>query len=129
MYVYNDYDSSYESLLERAGMDSIELLLQKTMLVEIYKCLNAISAAYLADLFEYGRAPTRSKGKDLIVPRVDSSLYGLHSIRYHGTKLWAALPPKCKLSENLADFKAGLKSFIGIKCKCRACKFTNSVSF
>ena len=42
-----------------------------------------IGAAYLADLFEYGRALTRSSGKN---PRVDSSLYGLHSIsiQYHG---------------------------------------------
>ncbi len=110
-------------------MDSIELLLQKTMLVEIYKCLNGIGAAYLADLFEYGRAPTRSMGKNLTVPRVDSALYGLHSIRNHGTKLWAALPNECKSAQNLVEFKTGLKKFVGIKCKCRACKFTNSVSF
>ncbi len=128
-YVYGEYDSPYDSLLEKAGMDSIELLLQKTMLVEIYKCLNGIGAAYLADLFEYGRATTRSKGMNLQVPRVDSALYGLHSIRYHGTKLWAALPNFCKTAESLDDFKSGLKDFKGIKCKCRACKFTNSVSF
>ncbi len=127
-YVYEDYDSSYEALCGKAGMDSIELLLQKTMLVEIYKCLNGIGAAYLADLFEYGRASTRSKGKNLQVPRVDSALYGLRSIRYHGTILWAALPNKCKLAESLEDFKSGLKSFTGIKCKCRACKFLNSSS-
>ena len=127
-YVYDDYDSSYESLLGKAGMDSIVLLLQKTMLVEICKCLNGIGAAYLADLFEYGQAPTRSMGKDLKVPRVDSALYGLHSIRYHGTKLWAALPTECKLAQDLAEFKTGLKKFTGINCKCRACKFTNSLS-
>ncbi len=61
-------------------------------------------------------------GKNLKVPRVDSALYGLHSIRYHGTKLWAALPNLCKSAKNLADFKTGLKQFSGIKCKCRACK-------
>ena len=116
------------TLRGKAGMDSIELLLQKTMLVEIYKCLNGIGAAYLADLFRYGRASTRSKGKNLQVPRVDSALYGLHSIRYHGTLLWAALPNKCKSAESLEDFKLGLKSFTGIKCKCRACKFINSTS-
>ena len=127
-YVYDDFDASYESLLRKAGMDSIELLLQKTMLVEIYKCLYGIGAVYLADLFEYGQAPTRSMGKNLKVPRVDSALYGLHSIRYHGTKLWAALPTVCKSAKNIAAFKTGLKEFSGIKCKCRACKFTNSFS-
>ncbi len=122
-YVFNDYDSSYDSLLVKAEMDTIELLLQKTMLVEIYKCLNGIGATYLANLFGYGRASTRSKGKNLQVPRVDSTLYGLHSIRYHGTQLWAALPLPCKTADSLASFKSGLKSFSGIKCKCRACKF------
>ena len=34
--------------IEHKDIDSIELLLQKTMLVEIYKCLNGIGAAYLA---------------------------------------------------------------------------------
>ncbi len=115
-------------LLKKAGMDSIAVLLQKTMLVEIYKCLNGIGAAYLADLFEYGRASTRSKGKNLQVPRVDSTLYGLHSIRYHGTELWAAMPDICKTANTLDNFKSGLKSFCGIKCKCRACKFTNNMS-
>ncbi len=67
-------------------------------------------------------------GKNLVVSRVDCALYGLHSIRYHGIKLWAALPNECKLAQDLAEFKTGLKKLTGIKCKCRACKFTNSVS-
>ena len=126
-YVYDDYKSSYDNLLQRAGMDTIELLLQKTMLVEIFKCLNGIGASYLANLFEYGGVSTRSKGKNLRVPGVDSTLYGLHSIRFHGTKLWAALPTPCKIATTLASFKSGLKSFSGIKCKCKACKFIKSM--
>ena len=126
-YVYDDYISSYDNLLEKAGMDTIELLLQKTMLVEIYKCLNGIGASYLANLFEYQDAPTRSNGKNLQVPRVDSTFYGLHSIRFHGTKLWAALPTSCKTAPTLASFKSGLKSFQGVKCKCKACKFTQTI--
>ena len=109
-------------------MDTIELLLPKTMLVKIYKCLSGIWATYLANLFGYGRAPTRSKGKNLQVPQVDSTLYGLQSIRFHGTELWAALPLCCKTANTLAKFKSGLKSFSGIKCKCQACKFITDMS-
>ncbi len=110
-------------------MDTIELLLQKTMLIEIYKCLNGIGAAYLADLFRYGGSSTRSNGKNLQVPRIDSVLYGNHSIRFHGTKLWVAMPESCKTATSLVNFKTGLKSFSGIQCKCWACKFTNNVSY
>ena len=51
-YVYNDYSSSYDALLVKSEMCTIELLLQKTMLVEIFKCVHGIGASYLADLFK-----------------------------------------------------------------------------
>ncbi len=119
-YVYNDFSASYDSLLDKSGMCTIDLLLQKTMLVEIFKCVRGIGASYLADLFNFSKTNTR--GVNLFVPRVDSTLYGLHSIRYHGTKLWAALDDRSKSSETLADFKDSLKTFKGIKCKCNYCK-------
>ncbi len=59
-------------------------------------------------------------GKDLQVPRVYSTLCELHSIQYHGTELRAAMPDICKMANMLENFKSGLKSFYGIKCKCQA---------
>ncbi len=82
-YVYNDYNSSYEALLERSGMCSIDILVQKTILVKIFKSLHGIGATYLSDLFSLGKISTRANSSNLVVPRVDSTLYGLHSIRYH----------------------------------------------
>ena len=122
-YVYNDYSASYDSLLGKSEMCTIELLLQKIMLVEIFKCVHGIGASYLADFFNFGKTITR--GENLFVPRVNSTLYGLHSIRYHGTKLWAALDNQSKSSKDLADFKTSLMSFKGIKCKCNYCKYTD----
>ena len=122
-YVYNDYSSSYNALLERSGMQSIKLFIQKTILIEICKCLNNIGAAYLAKLFTLGKNNTRSNSVDLFVPRVNQTTYGLHSLRYHGTQLWANLPQIAKQAEDLDSFKSALKDFKGIKCKCNACKF------
>ena len=121
-YVFNDYSATYESLLKKSGMQSIELFIQKTILVEIYKCLNNIGAAYLANLFKFGNNNTRSNKKDLFVPRVNGTTYGLHSLRYHGTQLWANLPESAKASKDLDTFKNALKDFRGIKCKCKMCK-------
>ncbi len=69
----------------------------------------------MSDLFSFGKICTRSNSKDLVVPRVDSTFYGLHSIRYHGTKLWAALPEKAKSATDLASFKGSLKTFKGTR--------------
>ncbi len=124
-YVYNDYDSSYEALLERSGLQSIDLLIQKTILVEIFKSLHNIGAAYLANLFTFGKNSTRSNNMDLFVPRVKSSTYGLHSLRYHGTYLWSFLPVGAKKATTLDEFKSALQDFKGVTCKCKLCRFYN----
>ncbi len=122
-YVYNDYDSSYLVLLERAGMQSIDVLIQKTILIEIYKSLHNIGAAYLANLFSFATNNTRSNSLDLVVPRVKSTTYGLHSLRYHGTYLWSHLPISAKRAETLDVFKIELGSYKGVTCKCSLCRF------
>ncbi len=86
-HVYCDYNESYSVLLAKAGMDTIEELLQKVTLVKIFKCVHKIGAEYLAGLFKFGNSNTRYGGINLVVPRVHSTYYGLYSIRYHGTKL------------------------------------------
>ena len=121
-YVYNDYNSSYTVLLERSGMQSVELFIQKTILVEIYKCLHNIGAAYLANRFTFGKNSTQSNNRDLFVPRVNQTTYGLHSLRYHGALLWENLPNNAKTADSLEYFKSALKDFKGIKCKCYICK-------
>ncbi len=124
-HVYCDYDESYSVLLVKAGMDTIQVLLQKVMLVEIFKCVHKIGAEYLAGLFKFGNSNTRYGTINLVVPRVQSTYYGLHSIRHHGAQLWSKLPSKTKQSTDIDSFKANLKSFAGVECKCNLCKFTN----
>ena len=98
-------------------MQSIDLLIQKTILVEIFKSLHGIGAQYLANLFKFGKNNTRYSNGDLTVPRVNSTTYGLHSLRFHGTKLWAHLSPAAKSTDDLDTFKAALSTYKGIKCK------------
>ncbi len=126
-YVYNDYTSSYTVLLERSGMQSIELLIQKTILVEIFKSIHNIGATYLSNLFRLGKNSTRSNQVDLFVPRVHTKFYGLHSLRYHGTQLWLHLLQQAKITKDLEEFKKCLKFFKGVPCKCAMCK-SNLVS-
>ncbi len=120
-YAFNDYVSDYEVLLEKADMDPIYLLIQKAIVTDIYKAINNIGATYLQEFFVLSRNKRR---RDLIVPRVDSTTYGLHSLRFHGAKLWSNLSSKAKNAKSVEDFKAALVDFKGVKCKCAMCKFT-----
>ncbi len=62
-----------------------DLIIQKTILVEIFKSLHKFGASYLANLFTFGKNNTWSNNVDLFAPLIKSSTYGLHSISYHGT--------------------------------------------
>ncbi len=122
-YVYNDYVSDYEVLLVKANMDPIYLLVQKAIVTDIYKAINDIGATYLQEFFKLS---SNNRRRDLIVPRVDSTTYGLHSLRFHGAKLWSNLSAKTKNAENIDDFKTALVDFKGVICKCAMCKFTQA---
>ena len=46
----------------------------------------------------------------LVIPRVNPTNYGLHSFRYHDSKLWNLLPDNVRESTSLAAFKIALKT-------------------
>ena len=82
------------------------------ILTDIYKAVNNIGASYLQDLFNFSQNSTRRKDRDLVLPRVDSVTYGIHSLRYHGPKLWAAMPREAKTAPDLDAFKAALDRYL-----------------
>ena len=120
-FVYEDYTSSYEDLLLKANMDSIDLNREKTILCEMYKCLNKQGPLYLTELFDVNQRSSR-RGQTFIIPRVNTTTHGLHSIRYQGPRLWNMLSLELKSQPTLAKFKHELNNYSGNECKCAQCK-------
>ena len=50
-FVFNDYNSSYESLLTKAGMPSLEVSRLRNIASEVYKAYNKLSPSYICDMF------------------------------------------------------------------------------
>ena len=50
-FIYNDYISTYNSMLQMYNMDGIHVTLLKNILTEVFKCLNEISPTYLCECF------------------------------------------------------------------------------
>ena len=46
----------------------------------------------------------------LVIPSVNTTNYGLHSFRYHASKLWNLLPDNVRVSASLAPFKIAQKT-------------------
>ena len=114
--VFNDYKSTYDELLKRANMDSLELQRQKAIITEMYKCLKGIGPEYLRDVFNF-RSNGR-RGPIFDEPRVRTAKFGTHSLRAYGPKLWNRLHIDIRTAENLTYFKTQLKNFEGLACRC-----------
>ena len=57
--LYNDYSSTYDSLLAKANKPSMELKRYRTLALEIFKTLNVLSPMYMHDLFHLRSSSTR----------------------------------------------------------------------
>ena len=51
--VFNDFDSSYETVLERVNMPKLHISRIRLIAVETFKILHKMSHVYLQDLLSY----------------------------------------------------------------------------
>ena len=121
-YVFKDYESSYEQLLDRADMCSVEILREKAIICEMYKCLHGLGPRYMREIFE-ATGVESCVGDKFFQPRVNSTTYGLHSLRHRGPKLWNALPSSTKPADDISGLKSNLANYKGLPCKCSLCKY------
>ena len=64
-FLLNDYESTYEDLLEKSGYPNVNLRRQRTLCIEFDKTLNELNPGYMNDIFKLRNTdrPTREKYK------------------------------------------------------------------
>ena len=120
-FVFNDLTSSYDILLDRAGVTTLTLSRIKTIAAEVYKASNDLSPLYIADMF-CPRAETQHNLRNtnlLTLPKVKTVKYGKNSLLFEGVKIWNHLPNDIRIAQNFPAFKNLLKVWIG--CNCAIC--------
>ena len=76
------------------------------MLILVFLALNKAAPSYISDPFTERQTNISLRGKcRLVIPRVNITNYGLHSFRYHASKLWNLLLDNVHVSTSLAVFK------------------------
>ena len=93
-FVYRDYSSSYEMLLKQSGHQTLLNQRLSTILTTVYKVVNrqCVSES-LCDLLKLREGNYNLRGeKILTLPKVNTTKYGLKSLRYEGASLWNKLP-------------------------------------
>ena len=119
--IYNDYNSSFDQLLEKDGSVSIHHRNIHSLSVQMYKIYHGSDKSNpLHDMISV--RSDRTLRSDFPIPAVRSENNGKNSVRYLGPLIWKIIPPLIKQADNLYDFKKGIKRWKPTECPCRLCK-------
>ena len=106
-FVYRDYSSSYEMLLKQSGYQTLLNQRLAKILTTVYKVVNGQGVSEsLCDLVELRESNYNLRGdKILTLPKVNTTKYGLKSLRYKGANLWNKLPNEYRKADSYKLFK------------------------
>ena len=128
-YIYNDFESSYKSLMERSNKSLLYVNRTRLMMQYVFKIINGNVPMYLKqmyikdDIIHNTRCHIRLKQ-----PKYNSFTYGYNSVGYQGSRIWNALPNDMKEAVSLSKFKTLISNWKGKLCLCKTCpecKLTN----
>ena len=125
----NDYDNTYEDLLEKSGYGNMNLRKQKTLCIEIYKTLNELNPGYMNDILKLRTTDRLSRENyklNLEISKLNQATFGTKRLRSYGQQIWNALPYHIKTSDNLNSFKSIIKFRDGTHFTCRVSEHTTS---
>ena len=121
--VYNDYESSFQELLELDNSVSIHHRNIRLLSIKLFKVKNDLSNQIISELFdlqniEHNLRPQR----DFSLGAVNTTNYGLRSLRYFAPKISNMIPADIRNVNNLSDFTLKIKSWIPDACPCNLCR-------
>ena len=116
-FLYSDFDSTYDELLQKGNHKSVLVLLMHSMAIEVYKCIKGISPYFMSSLFTQQDHRYHMRNENaLTLPSFSTIKYGYNSFRYLGAKIWNHLPNGIKDSSTLSIFKKRLSGFNDVSC-------------
>ena len=124
-FILDEYEISYEKLLEKFSSCTTEVQRLRQLCIEIYKTLNNLNPVFMKEIFkkrEFSVLPRENNKFNLEVVRSNQERFGTKSLRCIGPKVWNSLPSHIKQADSLVLFKKLIKQWNGISCICYACK-------
>ena len=121
--VYDDYNSSYDELLQLNNSPSIHQRHLRFLAIAVFKSIMHLNPQFMWSYFEEKTMSYNLRhGSKLILPKTKSSRFGINSLRFRGSLLWNNLPVSLKNCQGLNEFKQELKNLGNIHCSCLVCR-------
>ena len=120
--VFNDYISSYESLLSKVNLPTLHMNRLRCIATETYKCINNMSPEYLRDLVEVKQTKYSFRYANAVkIPTVRTVTYGQRSFRFESARVWNSLPNELRTATSFWEFKGLILTWVGPRCNCAMC--------
>ena len=107
--VYNDRSATYEELLEKGRLSSLENRRLQDILILMYKVKNSLAPEHVCNMF-FQQDKHYNLRSDFPVPRYNTVKYGKHSIRYLGPHIWGKISQELRSKTSLQAFRRGLRA-------------------
>ena len=122
--IYNEYNKSYEELLQLNNNVFIHQRHLQYLILEIFKSLIHLNPEFLWSCLHENSIPydLRKEAK-VFLPPVKSFRLGLNSVHFRWSAVWNSLPSSIKNSQTTNEFKAKLKYLGNIHCACGGCRW------
>ena len=119
-FVFNDFTSPYDVLLQRSNGSMNYVCRIRTMLMQVHKSINSLGPHLLHELFNIKETKYNFREPfKIILPKVKTTSHGIQSLRYQGAKIYNSLPAFCK-TYDFNDFTCFLKKWCP-ECSCGSC--------
>ena len=125
--VFSNKTATYEQLLEWAKLPSLENRRLQDILILMYKVKHNLVPKTIIDIFPISNSKYNLRNKDFSIPRVNTTKYGKHSIRYLGPYLWSKININLRQKTSLEAFKHAIrgmdiKGLLDGSCNCQVCQ-------
>ncbi len=90
---------------------------------EVFKIVNNIAPTFIENLIALKRSQYCLRNeKTAVVPRANTTKYGLNSLAHEGAQIWNSLPNVFRVNENYREFSTLIQNWSGPTCKCIVCR-------
>ena len=126
--VYNDYISSFEDLLKKDTSFKIYQKNIQSLAIELFKVEIGIANPNLCDIFPRSIDYNLRSQTEFSVSSVNTTQFGLNSLRYFASKIWNMVPLEFKNLNDVEIFQSEIRKWEPKQCECTLClPYTHSI--